>query len=197
MLFSKSSGAYCDLSTRIVTARLVLKVPKQVHFSEWQQLRQQSCEFLTPWEAKWPRDDLTKAAFARRIRLYHDAIINDDAYPFFIFRKDDDVLLGAVSLSNVRRGITQSAVFGYWIGEPFARQGYMSEAVGAVAKFGFTRLGLHRLEASCIPDNKASARVLEKNGFVKEGFARSYLQINSKWRDHNLYGLLREDLDLT
>jgi [ribosomal protein S5]-alanine N-acetyltransferase len=55
-------------------------------------------------------------------------------------------------------------------------------------------LGLHRLEAACLPHNVASARVLEKAGFVREGRARRYLKINGVWQDHDLFALLQDDL---
>jgi ribosomal-protein-alanine N-acetyltransferase len=79
---------------------------------------------------------------------------------------------------------------GYWVGEPFARRGYTLAAVKAVARFSFERLGLHRLEAACLPSNEASRGVLLRAGFAQEGMARAYLRINGKWEDHLLFGLL-------
>ena len=54
----------------------------------------------------------------------------------------------------------------------------------AVARFGFGRLGLNRLEAACVPENEASRRLLERAGFAHEGLARGYLKIDGRWRDH-------------
>ncbi len=65
--------------------------------------------------------------------------------------------MGGCTLSNVRRGVTQSAGLGYWIGARFARHGYMFAAVRAILPFVFTTLGLHRLEAACIPENEPRA----------------------------------------
>jgi ribosomal-protein-alanine N-acetyltransferase len=79
---------------------------------------------------------------------------------------------------------------GYWCGQPFVRQGLTLAAVRAMSDFAFRTLGLHRLEAACIPDNDASRRLLAKAGFVEEGFAKSYLKINGAWRDHVLFGLV-------
>ncbi len=79
---------------------------------------------------------------------------------------------------------------GYWIGEPFSRQGHTLAAVKSVCRFGFQRLGLHRLEAACLPTNEASTGVLLKAGFKQEGLARAYLRINGNWRDHLLFGLI-------
>jgi ribosomal-protein-alanine N-acetyltransferase len=69
----------------------------------------------------------------------------------------------------------------------------MTRAVRALVDYGFSRLRLHRIEAACLPHNLASMRLLERNGFRKEGLARSYLRINGQWQDHVLYGLLDGD----
>jgi ribosomal-protein-alanine N-acetyltransferase len=98
-----------------------------------------------------------------------------------------------LTLSNVRRGVTQAAVLGYWLGLPFLKQGYMTEAVAAVAAFAFEDLHLHRLEAATMPSNTASIGVLERNRFSAEGLARRLLKINGTWEDHVLHGLLSEE----
>jgi [ribosomal protein S5]-alanine N-acetyltransferase len=116
----------------------------------------------------------------------------DQGYAFLIIRSSDNVLLGGLTLANVRRGVAQACSLGYWIGQPFARLGYMTEAVRAVLPFAFGTLRLHRLEAACIPTNTGSIRLLEKNGFVREGYAREYLCINGIWQDHLLYGRLKD-----
>ena len=118
----------------------------------------------------------------------------DSAYAFFVFRGDDNELLGGCTLSNVRRGVTQCCALGYWVGERFARQGYMFDAVRTLIPFIFRTLGLHRIEAACLPVNEASRNLLAKAGFRQEGVARRYLQINGEWQDHLLFGLLCEDV---
>ena len=88
---------------------------------------------------------------------------------------------------------SQAAVLGYWLGKPFVRRGYMTEAVRATVNFGFDALHLHRIEAATMPNNAASVRVLERNGFRREGFARRLLKINGTWEDHVLHALLFDD----
>jgi ribosomal-protein-alanine N-acetyltransferase len=78
------------------------------------------------------------------------------------------------------------------MGAAYARQGYMTAAVSALVPFAFSTLKLHRLEAACIPENAASVRLLEKTGFVREGYAREYLCINGVWQDHLLYAQVRQ-----
>jgi len=170
-----------------------LRYPRMPDFKTWTRLRAESREFLTPWEPSWARDELTKGAFRRRIKRYQKETRQDSAYAFFIFRKADDQLLGGCTLSNVRRGVTQACALGYWIGQRFARQGFMYDAVRALIPFVFSTLGLHRLEAACLPTNEASQALLQKAGFLREGLARKYLQINGEWRDHVLFARLEDD----
>ena len=101
--------------------------------------------------------------------------------------------MGGLTLSNVRRGVTQAAVLGYWLGMPFVCRGHMTEAVRAAVAFGFESLHLHRLEAASMPNKPSSIRVLERVGFRREGFARRLLKINGVWEDHVLLRLLNDD----
>jgi ribosomal-protein-alanine N-acetyltransferase len=79
---------------------------------------------------------------------------------------------------------------GYWCGQAHTRQGLTLAAVRTMSDFAFRTLGLHRLEAACIPENKPSRDLLLKAGFAEEGFAKAYLKINGVWRDHVLFGLV-------
>lgn len=170
-----------------------LRYPEMTDYRQWSELRHQSRDFLTRWEPVWPADELSRAAFRRRLRRYTREVRNDLAYPFLVFRTADKVLLGGCTVSNVRRGVQQCASIGYWIGQPYARQGRMFAAMRAILPFAFSTLALHRLEAACIPENEASRNLLRKLGFREEGRALRYLQINGEWRDHVLYGLLQDE----
>jgi ribosomal-protein-alanine N-acetyltransferase len=173
--------------------RVMLRTPALSDFSQWAKLRDESRVFLAPWEPIWPTDDLTKLAFRRRLRRYLREIRNGTGYPFFVFSPDGETLLGGLTLAQIQRGVTQSAVLGYWMGAPYAGKGLMSAAVRAVVGFAFDTLHLNRLEAACLPRNAASIRLLEKVGFTREGYARKYLCIDGRWQDHVLYGLVRDD----
>jgi len=178
---------------RIETERLTLRPPVHSDFRPWCALRAQSRDFLTPWEPSWARDHLSRKAFTNRVYWAQRSVSGGSALPLFLFRRADEVLLGAITLDNIRRGPAQSGVLGYWTGEAFARQGYMREAIGAVVHHAFTRLDLSRIEAACLPENAASRGLLESAGFKYEGVAQSYLQINGRWRTHVLYAALRSD----
>jgi [ribosomal protein S5]-alanine N-acetyltransferase len=172
-----------------------LRVPQNGDHAEWAALREASRVFLTPWEPTWPADDLSRGSYRRRLKRYADDQRSDLAYAFLIFRNDDNAMVGGLTLANIRRGVAQAGSIGYWIGAPFARQGYMTAAVRALIPFCFRTLRLHRLEAACIPGNAASISLLEKTGFTREGYARDYLCINGVWQDHILYARLDSDRD--
>jgi ribosomal-protein-alanine N-acetyltransferase len=169
---------------------LYLRPAVAADYAAWAQLREQSRAFLTPWEPSWPPDDLTRAAFRRRLRRQTEDMTRDESFAFLIFDSTADELLGGLTLGGVRRGVAQAATLGYWMGAPHAGKGRMTRAVAAVARFGFDTLRLHRIEAACIPENAPSIALLERNGFQREGFARAYLKINDAWRDHILLALL-------
>ena len=170
-----------------------LRAPELRDYEEWAALRERSRAFLTPWEPTWPENDLTRTAFLARMRRYARDVRADAAYPYFIYRRSDGVLIGGLTLGQVRRGVAQATSLGYWMGEPYAGKGHMTDAVRALAPFVFQTLRLRRIEAACLPNNVASVRLLERVGFVREGYARSYLCIAGEWRDHLLYALLSTD----
>jgi ribosomal-protein-alanine N-acetyltransferase len=182
-----------ELGPTIAGDGVVLRTPQMADWTEWARLREESRAFLTPWEPTWPTDDLTRAAFRRRIKRYSEDQRGDLAYAFFIFGKEDNALLGGLTLANIRRGCAQSASLGYWMGARHSHKGHMTAAVRALIPFAFGTLKLHRIEAACIPANIASIRLLEKNGFRREGFARQYLCIDGVWQDHLLFARLEAD----
>jgi ribosomal-protein-alanine N-acetyltransferase len=171
-----------------------MRTPTMADYPAWAALREESRAFLAPWEPTWAADELTRAAYRRRLKRYARDLRDDVGYPFLVFREDDGALLGGLTLAYVRRGVTQSCSLGYWMGAPHAGRGIMTAAVRAVLPFAFGTLRLHRVEAACLPSNAASIRLLEKVGFRREGYARRYLCIAGDWRDHLLFALVADDV---
>lgn len=186
--------SFNEIVPAVTGAGVTLRAPQGGDFAEWAALRESSRDFLVPWEPIWPPDDLTRSAFRRRLKRYAEDQRGDLAYAFLIFRSEDNAMVGGLTLANIRRGVAQAGSIGYWIGAPYARKGYMTAAVRALIPYGFTTLRLHRLEAACIPDNTASIHLLERTGFKREGYARSYLCINGTWQDHLLYARIKDDV---
>ncbi|MEM9787663.1 MAG: GNAT family protein [Pseudomonadota bacterium] len=178
---------------RIDTERLVLRPPVHGDFRAWVALRVASEDHLVPWEPRWSDDHLSRKAFTNRVYWAQRSINSGSAVPLFLVRREDDLLLGAITLDNIRRGPSQSGTLGYWTGAAFSRQGFMREAIEATVQYAFNRLDLSRVEAACLPENAASRGLLEKSSFKYEGVAQSYLQIDGRWRSHVLYAALRHD----
>jgi len=111
---------------------------------------------------------------------------------FFICRRSDSLIVGAINLSQISRGISQNAFLGYFLGERFTGCGFMTEAIELVLRYSFRTLKLHRIEANVQPHNAASIKILQKTGFTKEGFSRKYLKIGGRWRDHERWAIIRE-----
>ena len=177
----------------IETERMTLRLPLHEDHRHWAGLREASAAFLQPWEPAWSSDHLTRKSFSARVYWAQRASSEESALPLFLIRREDQRLLGAVTLDNIRRGPGQAGTIGYWIGQPYARNGYMREAVVALIHYAFTRLDLSRIESACLPENTPSRGLLEKCGYKYEGVAQSYLQINGRWRNHVLYANLRSD----
>ncbi|MDQ7017904.1 MAG: GNAT family protein [Robiginitomaculum sp.] len=177
----------------VVGQGVVLRHPQLEDYDDWARLRAQSRDFLTPWEPSWARDELTRSAFKRRLRRYGEDRLSGRGFAFLVFKSDTERLVGGCNLSNVRRGVAQTASLGYWVGQPYQRQGLISAAVEAACTFAYTELRLHRVEAACIPENAPSRGLLEGVGFTEEGLARSYLKINGQWRDHVTYARINPD----
>jgi ribosomal-protein-alanine N-acetyltransferase len=181
------------VTLEIPSDRLILRLPEMKDHLEWVRLRREGADYLRPWEPVWADDHFSKRAFTNRVYWARKSFEEGKGLPLFLIRRDDEGLLGAVTLDNIRRGPAQAATLGYWTGQEHARRGYMSEAITALVHYAFTELDLSRIEAACLPENKASRGLLEKSGFKYEGVAQSYLQIAGRWRNHVLYSNLRAD----
>jgi ribosomal-protein-alanine N-acetyltransferase len=180
-------------SAAIETQRMSLRLPEMSDHAAWALLRRQGEAFLKEWEPSWSHDHLTRRAFRNRVYWAWRARDEGRALALFLIRREDARLIGAITLDNIRRGPAQSAQVGYWIGQEFARHGYMTEALTAVVHHAFSTLDLSRIEAACLPENAASRALLDRTGFKYEGVAQAYLQINGRWRNHVLYASLRGD----
>jgi len=178
-------------------ARVLLRPPRPRDFDAWRTLRRESRDFLKPYEPRWTEADLNRQAFGARLLRGRNEAKRGTDFSFLVFDRSGgaEILVGGLTVSNIRRRAAQYANLGYWMGEAYAGRGLMSEAVGVLLPFYFDTLGLHRLHAAFLPHNIASRRVLEKNGFREEGYAEHYLQIDGKWADHVLFALTRERWD--
>jgi ribosomal-protein-alanine N-acetyltransferase len=106
--------------------------------------------------------------------------------------RESGELCGGIGLRI--NSVHHRAELGYWLGVPYWRRGYATEAARAVVEYGFGALGLNRIYASLVSGNRASGRVLEKVGMRYEGCLRSHLCKWDVFHDLEFYGILRSDL---
>jgi ribosomal-protein-alanine N-acetyltransferase len=191
-LLPSRPGPRPPLETQLVGPRVILRRGDPADWRSWRAMRELSRPFLVPWEPRWPPNALTYNHFCSLLRRQWREWRQGKGYAFFIFLKNENeeagALIGGITLSDVHRGIAQKATLGYWVGEPYTARGYMTEAARIVCAFAFGTLQLNRIEASCLPHNEPSKRLLRRLGFEEEGYAKAYLQINGRWEDHLLWG---------
>src|SRR5687767_14484064 len=149
--------------------RVHLAFPRRADEPEVLGLNRRSRPFHHPWITP-PRTPVQFARYLARCR-------RSDFIGLLLRRRSDDVLLGAVELSQIARGAFQSAYLGYHIGAPFAREGYMREGLGLVLDYAFRQLRLHRLEGNIQPGNIASIALVKSLGFRREGYSPRYLKL--------------------
>ena len=154
-------------------------------------LLQRNRDFLRPTEPARPPDFYTVTAQIERLGVYEHQRRTGAGFAYAIL--DDGELAGTISLSNVARGIFESANVGYWVDATRNGRGLASRALAAVVVEAFGPIRLHRLEAGTLVDNFGSQRVLEKNGFTRIGVATRYLRIAGTWQDHILFQRTVED----
>jgi ribosomal-protein-alanine N-acetyltransferase len=111
-----------------------------------------------------------------------------------ITHREEGYLIGGTSLMNINQP-SQRAEIAYWLGKPYWRKGYGTEAARAIVKYGFETLGLHRINGRHFGSNPASGRVLQKIGMKHEGCQRQAYKKWGKFEDFELYGIIRSDYE--
>ena len=172
-------------ASRSAPARVVVRAPEEGDRDAFTSLAKRSRRF----HAGLASPPCDPAGFARLLARQGA----DDFESFVLVRRDDEALLGYVAISQIFRFAFQSAYLGYWIGAPYAGQGYMKEGLALVLGQAFRRLKLHRLEANIQPENTPSIRLVRGLGFRQEGYSPRYLKISGRWRDHERWAILREE----
>jgi len=157
-----------------------------------------NAEHLAPWEPARADDFATERVQAVRVENLLAGVQKGSALPLVLVRpapdtSADDEIVGTLTVSGITRGAFESADLGYWTDRGLQGRGIMSAAVSAVVGIARDDLGLHRLQASTLPENERSQRVLAGAGFERFGLARDYLRIAGRWRDHVLFQRILHD----
>ena len=170
---------------------ITLRPPRVRDRPQWNSVRAENKEWLSPWEATLPllphespayEDHDTRPSFYQMVRMLNREARAGRSYSFFIWSGNN--LVGQITMGGVMYGALRGAHIGYWVDRNYANRGFTTQAVKLVTAFGFSQLGLHRMEINVRPENAASCRVAEKAGFVIEGHRKAFLHIDGAWRDH-------------
>jgi [ribosomal protein S5]-alanine N-acetyltransferase len=171
------------------TQRLTLAPLAEEHAAEFLAYHERNREHLKRWEPARSESFYTLESQRADIVACKADAKRGVLARFVAFEHGGSHIVASVNLWNIRRGSIHAAIIGYSVDAKREGRGYATEAAGAVIRYAFDELNLHRLETSYQPSNEASGRVLRKLGFVVEGYARDYLYLNGAWRDGILVGL--------
>ena len=145
---------------------------------------------LAPWEPARGPDYFTEAAARRRLAQSTEEARAGSAVHFIALDRGSGAMLATCSFTNIVHGVFQACHLGFSVAAACQGQGLMHEVARAGIDYMFAQQRLHRIMASHLPRNVRSAALLDKLGFEREGYARSYLRINGKWEDMVLSSLI-------
>ena len=171
------------------TERLRLCLPAPGQAAEVAEFFARNEEHFAPWDPPRPDGFATAEFWRERLDRNRAEYQEGRSLRFFILLRESDRIAGTCSFDNFARGPFQACTLGYGVGRDIEGRGVMTEALRAAIPFMFDVLGFHRIMANYMLENVRSARVLEKLRFVREGYAKDYLFIRGKWRDHILTAL--------
>ena len=137
----------------------------------------------------WVLPPTDSAAFARWMTRCRQRNVKC----FLVCRLADDAIVGVLVLSQIVRGMFDSAYLGYYAEQPHVGQGYMTEGMRLVLRHAFTAMKLHRVEANVRPENVTSIALVKRSGFRLEGLSPRYLKVAGRWRDHQRWAMTIDD----
>lgn len=151
--------------------------------------------FFEPWEPFRTENYFTLKSTNSLIENQIKSTKDGNSLSLYIFNRNEDRIIGDVSLTNIVHGVFQSCYLGYKLDESEINNGKMTEALIQVIKIAFEEYKLHRIEANIMPRNIRSINLVKKFGFINEGLSRSYLKINGEWEDHFHFVLLNSEVE--
>lgn len=183
------------MTKRMMTERLVLEQPDGVPVQSVLAYHVSNRQFHAPWQPIRKESFYREKTIQEMLERQAEENAQGSALHLYLRLLDDPSIIGTVNLTNIIYGPFLSCFLGYSMTRAETCHGYMSEAVRQVIIVAFERYGLHRIEANIMPGNHASVRLVEKLGFVNEGYSSRYLNIAGQWEGHSHFVLLNEALE--
>jgi ribosomal-protein-alanine N-acetyltransferase len=173
---------------RLVTARTVLTLPEPSEAQRVLEYFDRNRARLEPVSPPFVEGFFTREYWRRRLSVAREEFFADQSLRLYLFRRGEEQgpVIGAVSFTQFFRLALQRCVLGYSVDAAHEGQGLLREALEAGIAYVFDELEFHRIEANYIPTNERSGNLLRRLGFTVEGYARDYLFLGGKWRDHVL-----------
>jgi len=182
-----------SLATALKTERLLLRACSTSQAGALCSALRKNRAHLEPWTPLATPDYFTLTGTSERIAKWRAEWRKGKSFHFHVYEKRRTPIVGHVALTGIDRGVLENAYLGYWIDGQCAGKRYAAEAVAKVIQFGFAELKLHRIQASVMPRNVRSVRVVEHLGFRNEGTALRYLKIHGQWEDHLIFATTDEE----
>jgi len=178
----------------IETARLRLRIIREDEGPKLARYLRRNRQHLQPWEPFRSEEYFTDDYWVGVPRWERQRALLGEAYRFRVVRHDDErEFVGVVALRDIVGDPNHSAVLGYSIDANHQGRGLATEAGTAALWFCFGHLNLRRIEACSMPANLASARVLTRLGFEREGLLRSSMRVNNQWEDHYVWSKINDN----
>lgn len=179
----------------LLSAPVVLRPLALRDASPWREARLRNADWLRPWEPTNPDTPHYQAGvmpYIGMVRTMRREARHGITLPWAVLYGGKFV--GQVTLGNIVWGSARTASVGYWIDREYAGLGIIPTALALAIDHSLAIVGLHRIEATIRPENRASRRVVEKLGFHEEGIRRLSLHVDGAWRDHLCYAITKEDV---
>lgn len=146
---------------------------------------------LKPFEPTKNDEFYTEGYWRLEVQKRLDDFHADKSFKLLLFAKEIPTeVIGIINFANFVRGAFQACTLGYSVAASKQGKGYMSEALEVAIRYVFNQLNMHRIIAAYIPTNQRSGLLLKRLGFLVEGYARDYIQIDGMWQDHILTSLI-------
>ncbi len=178
----------------IKTSRITLRLLEPQQAELMVRFRVENRIYLKPWEPRRPAEFFTRGFWELQLRHAIQEFREQKSASFVILDLDEKEVFGVCNYTNILKGGFLACYLGYSLAARHQGKGIMHEALLSTNDYVFGSLGLHRIMANYMPSNRRSARVLDKLGFVIEGHARDYLQIDGRWEDHVLTALINPSI---
>ena len=188
-----SNRARCEMLA-LDTDNLRLAVLRKSEAARVAEYLQNNRDFHRQFSQTHTDDYFTVSTQKKYLAYDCNSFLEGSLVPLWISLKDDNKIIGRVSFFNFAYGGMMSCACGYHLDKEHTGKGYMTEALKSAMAFVFDEYKMHRIEAFIVPENEPSLNLVKRVGFHYEGKRMSYMHINGRYRDHEAFYMLEDDM---